>query len=306
MLLVRSVACAALVAAVPILGCESNPKLPPFSGERALEDARRQVAMGPRVPGTAAHREARLWLAAELAAAGGAVLVQAVADTLPVPGADSLYNVRARFGPTEGPHMVLGAHWDSRPWADRDPDAARRATPVPGGNDGASGVAVLLEVARVLGRVPPPVGVEIVLFDAEDSGRDNRPETYCRGSRAYVRHLPHPWPMHAVIVDMVGRPGAALYRESHSMRSAPHLVDRLWEGARKTKATVFHDEERYFVYDDHLPFIEAGIPAADLIDMDDPLWHTTADGADNLDAGPLAEVGRVLLWHVYTLEVPVP
>ncbi len=297
----------ATVASRPVRGCAARPGLPDFSGERALADAATQVAMGPRVPGTPAHAEARAWLVAELAAAGGSPTVQALPDSLmPLPAVDTLYNVRARFGPASGPYVVLGAHWDTRPWADRDPDETRRSAPVPGGNDGASGVAVLLEVARVLGRTPPPVGVEIVFFDAEDAGRGTHEEEYCRGSRGYVARLSHPWPLHAIVVDMVGRRGAAIHREGNSMRAAPYLVDRLWEAAEKTHATVFRPGVRHFVYDDHAPFIEAGIPAADLIDLDDPSWHTSADGAENLDAATLAEVGRVLLWHLYTLEVAVP
>lgn len=299
----RAVTGLAAILALPVLGCESDPRLPPFSGEQALEDARRLVALGPRVPGTEAHREARRWLVGQLEAAGAATSVQAVPDSLPLPGGDTLYNVRARFGGESGPYLVLGAHWDSRPWADRDPDPARRGDPVPGGNDGASGVAVLLEVARALGRTPPPVAVEIVLFDGEDAGRAGQSESYCRGSRAYAGRLSHPWPLHVVVVDMVGRPGAALHREGNSVAAAPHLVERLWEGAQKTKATIFQPGVRHFVYDDHMPFVEAGIPAVDLIDLDDPLWHTTRDDAENLDAATLREVGRVLLWHVYTLEV---
>ena len=295
------------LAAVAVLGCDRKFEPPARSGERALEEARAQVEMGPRVPGSSAHRAARAWLVEQLRAAGGEPSVQAFADTLfPIEGVDTLYNVRARFGPERGPFLVLGAHWDSRPWSDQDPDTALQKLPVPGGNDGASGVAVLLEVARALGSRDPPVGVEIVFFDGEDAGHSDRPEDYCRGSRGYVQRLSHPWPMHAIIVDMVGRPGSTFHPEGNSQRAARQLVQRIWEGGRKVRAESFREGVRHFVYDDHVPFIEAGIPAVDIIDLDDPLWHTRGDGAGNLDAGTLEEVIRVLLWHVYTLQVESP
>lgn len=305
--LLRWVVAAAIVPAFSILGCDNAFDPPPHSGESALADARAQVAMGPRVPGTPAHREARAWIVSRLEEAGGVPAVQAVVDTgFPLPEVDTLYNVQARFGPPNGPYLLLGAHYDTRPWADQDPDPVRHDTPVPGGNDGASGVAVLLEVARACAQRPPPLGVVVAFFDGEDAGRSDRPEDFCRGSRAFVRRLPHPYPLHVIIVDMVGRPDATFHPEGNSQRAVPSLVDRLWSGAGKVRAESFQEGVRHFVYDDHVPFIEAGIPAADIIDLDDPAWHTTGDDADNLDAGTLEEVIRVLLWHVYTLEVEAP
>ena len=296
---------ALLLAAAP--GCRRGATLPPFDEARAFRDLEAQVAFGPRVPGSEAHRRCREFLAAALAEAGGRVAVAAAPDTaFPIPGVDTLYNVRARFGPAAGPHLVLGAHWDSRPRADRDPDPERRGEAVPGANDGASGVAVLLEVARVLGRHAPPVGVEIVLFDGEDAGHEGDPASYARGSQAYVARLAPPLPLHAVVVDMVGRRGLRLYQEVNSHDAAANLVDRLWAGARRVGAAAFVPELRHNVYDDHIPFIQAGIPAVDLIDLDDPDWHTTRDLPANCDPASLGQVGRVLLWHVYTLETGGP
>jgi Zn-dependent M28 family amino/carboxypeptidase len=175
-----------------------------------------------------------------------------------------------------------------------------------GANDGASGVAVLLEIARVFGTIPPQLGVEIVLFDGEDAGRSAAQESYCRGSQGYVQQMEHPRPIHAVIVDMVGRRGTQIHREGNSDRAAKNLVDRIWNGARKVKANSFVDQPRYFVYDDHVPFIQAGIPAVDVIDLDDPFWHTTQDDVAHCDPASLGDVGRALLWHVYTLELDLP
>jgi glutaminyl-peptide cyclotransferase len=288
-------------------GCQRGVARPPFDEARAFRDLEAQTAFGPRVPGSEAHRRCREFLARELAAAGGRVTVQAAADTaFPIAGVDTLYNLRARFGPETGPYLVLGAHWDSRPRADRDPVAARRAEPVLGANDGASGVAVLLEVARTLGRRAPAVGVEIVLFDGEDAGSEGDPGGWVRGSQAYVAALAPPLPLHAVVVDMVGRRGLRLYQEANSRDAAGNLVDRLWAGARKVDAPAFLPEVRYNVVDDHIPFIRAGIPGVDLIDLDDPNWHTAQDTPAGCDPGSLGQVGRVLLWHVYTLETESP
>lgn len=295
-------ACALLLFAAA--GCHRMAPLPPFDEARAFRDLEAQTAFGPRVPGSEAHRRCLEFLVRSLEEAGGEVTVQAAADpAFPLAGVDTLYNVRARFGPRATAHLVLGAHWDSRPWADHDPDPARRQEPVLGANDGASGVAVLLEVARALGEHEPPAGVEIVLFDGEDSGNEGDPTSYARGSLAYVRLLRPPRPLHAVIVDMVGRRGMSLYQEVNSRDAAANLVDRLWDGARKVDAPAFVPEVRHNVYDDHVPFIRAGIPAVDIIDLDDPHWHTGGDVAAHCDPASLGQVGRVLLWHVYTLEL---
>jgi Zn-dependent M28 family amino/carboxypeptidase len=293
-----------MAAAVACLaGCQRQVDVSGFDGARAFRDLEAQTALGPRVPGTAAHRRCLELLTRALAEAGGAVSVQAAADTAyPVPGVDTLYNVRAHFGPATGPYVVLGAHWDSRPWSDRDPDTALARHPVQGANDGASGVAVLLELARAFGRRPPPLGVEIVLFDGEDAGNDSDPNTFCRGSLAYVAQLGPAVPLHAIVVDMVGRRGLALYQEVNSRDAAANLVDRLWDGARRVHAAAFKPEVRDQVFDDHVPFIRAGIPAVDLIDLGDPNWHTSRDLPGACDPASLSQVGRVLLWHVYTLE----
>jgi Zn-dependent M28 family amino/carboxypeptidase len=167
-------------------------------------------------------------------------------------------------------------------------------------------VAVLLELARSFQQVPPPVGVEIVLFDGEDAGNGQDQETFCRGSQGFVARLGHPRPMHVVILDMVGRADMAIYKEGNSVLAAPNLVDRIWDGAAKVRATAFHDAKRHYVYDDHVPFIQAGIPAVDVIDMDDPNWHTHRDIPENCSAESLLQAGNTMLWHIYTLEVELP
>ena len=273
--------------------------MPAFDEARAFHDVETQVAFGPRVPGTEAHRRCRDWLAAELERAGAKVSRQSFTDSLeglPV----ELTNVRGRYGPATGPWIVLGAHWDTRPWADLDPDTSRHRTPIDGANDGASGVAVLLEVGRVFAAQPPPIGVEIVFFDGEDMGRGGEIDTYCRGSRHYVRELVHPKPALAIVADMVGDRDLALYQEENSLTAARNIVERIWSLAEQSRAPAFIASPRHNVYDDHARFIDAGIPAVDIIDFDYPAWHTVADRTDRVSAASLGQVGRTLLRYVYT------
>ena len=291
---------ACVLVAFVAAGCNERP-VPRFDEGRAFADLEAQVAFGPRAPGTPGHDACRQWMVGRLEAAGGKVRQQAFDDT--VYGRPYRFtNVRARFGPASGPWIVLGAHWDTRPFADQDPDTARRRLPVPGANDGASGVAVLLEVARALGETAPPVGVEIVLFDGEDLGEGGDVEGFCRGSRHYVRVLEHPRPQLAIVADMVGDKDLELHYEQNSHNAARNIVERLWSGAAKVNAPAFKPDLRHNVYDDHAPFLEAGIPAVDIIDFDYPAWHTTGDDLTQVSAGSLGQVGRTLLWYVYTSE----
>ena len=220
----------ALVAS--LAGCQER-RPPAFDEKRAFEDLATQV-----VPGTPAHERCRDWLVARFKAAGAVPIVQAFPDTV-YGQAYTFSNVRARFGPASGTWIVIGAHWDTRPFADQDPDTTKRGTPIPGANDGASGVAVLLELARDFQSSPPPVGVELVCFDGEDLGKASDVQGFCRGSRYYAKALAHPLPALAVVLDMVGDKDLDLYYESNSQQAAPNLVARLWAGAASVGAKGF-------------------------------------------------------------------
>ena len=261
-----------------------------FSGTRALDLARTLVAFGPRVPGTAAHDRAAAWIASQIRARDARLVLQDF--TVAVEGRKvTCRNMTALTGPALPPGLVLVAHWDTRPWSDREPDASRRRQPGPGANDGASGVAVLLEMLRLL---PRDMAIATVFVDAEDVGQ--RPEDYAQGSRAWVRAQRGPRPRWALILDMVGRTDARFAMEAASRRSAPWLVERLWTAAGRVGAGPwFSRREGPEIIDDHTPFIEAGIPAVDLVDMADPAWHTHQDAIDRLDAGTMAAVGRAVL-----------
>jgi len=297
----RRTALAVLAATILLAGCNQQHASPSFDEARAFKDVEAQLAFGPRVPGTPAHDQCQAWIAAELAKTGATPALQAFPDTV----YGQVYrftNVRARYGPKDGPWIVLGAHWDTRAVADNDPDPAKRALPIPGANDGASGVAVLLEMAREFQQQAPPIGVELVFFDGEDLGRGGDVNGFCRGARYYVRALEHPQPALAIVLDMVGDKDLNLYYEVNSRQSARNLVERLWAGAAQVNAPGFIPEERHNVYDDHAPFLEAGIPGIDVIDFDFKAWHTTGDDLTQVSAASLGQVGRTVLRYVYSSQ----
>lgn len=278
-------------------GCAARPEV---DGVRAQARVAFQVAAGARVPGSAAHARILEWMEAELTRLGGRVERQAFTDSsLGRPLA--LTNLIARFGPADAPGIVLCAHWDSRAWADQDPDPAFRRLPVPGANDGASGVAVLLEVAELMSRRPPPLPVELVFFDGEDQGGANEPQGFCLGSKYYARQLGTRGekPLAAFLFDMVGDRDLEIYPEVQSAERAANLVALVLEGARATGSHQFKPEPRYSITDDHIPLLDAGVPAVDIIDFEYPAWHTHRDLPDQTSPASLAAVARVAAWIVY-------
>jgi Zn-dependent M28 family amino/carboxypeptidase len=241
-----------------------------------------QVAFGPRIPGTDGHAQTVDWLRGELARAGWQVEVQE-SEALGNP----VKNIVARRS-VENPEIILGAHYDTRIYADRDPNPENLRKPVPGANDGASGVAVLLELARTLPANTP--NVWLVFFDAEDNGRIEGWE-WILGSREFVRLNPVQ-PRAVVIVDMIGDADLNIQQE---VTSNPDLTDEIWATAADLGYEQFFIPElKYSILDDHTPFLEAGIPAVDIIDFDYPHYHTTHDTPDKVSAQSLEAVGRTL------------
>ena len=254
-----------------------------FDGERALADASYQMSLGPRVAGSTAHDKVVAWLQTELKAAGWQVEIQE-AEMMGHP----IKNVVAKRG-AGSPWVILGAHYDSRMAADHDPDPNLRNDPVPGANDGASGVAVLLELARTL-PADLPKQVWLVFFDAEDNG-DLPGWDWILGSRAFVASLTG-HPDAAVVVDMVGDANLDIYEEKNS---DPGLTSQIWDQAAKAGySSKFIAVPRFAMLDDHTPFLQVGIPAVDIIDFNYPYWHTTADTMDKISADSLQVVGRTL------------
>jgi Zn-dependent M28 family amino/carboxypeptidase len=190
----------------------------------------------------------------------------------------------------EPPQIILAAHYDTRFVADHDPDPVKQTEPVSGANDGASGVAVLIELARTLPEETVPIW--LVFFDAEDNGRIEGWD-WIMGSRAFVEEV-FVNPLAVVIVDMVGDADLNLHYE---MNSDPVIRSEIWgTAARLGYGDVFIPDEKHSILDDHTPFLEKGIPAVDIIDFDYPYWHTTSDTPDKVSAESLQAVGNTL-WH---------
>jgi len=258
-----------------------------FDGSRAYEDVKTQVSFGPRIPETAGHDQVRAWIQAELESAGWQVEVQE-SEVMGHP----VKNIVAKRG-DESPQIVIGAHYDSRMYADNDPDPANHMAPVPAANDGGSGVAVLLGLARALPKDTVPVW--LVFFDAEDNGRIEGWD-WILGSREFVKNNPIQ-PRAAVVVDMIGDADLNIYKEKNSNAV---ITDEIWKTAKDLGYDdKFIESYKYSMEDDHTPFLEAGIPAADLIDFDYPYWHTTQDTPDKVSAESLKAVGDTLVaWVV--------
>jgi len=258
-----------------------------FDSAHAYADVQTQVAFGPRIPGSDGHAQIREWMRAELESAGWMVEVQQT-ERMGHP----IYNLIAKRN-AEDPQIILGAHYDTRMIADQDPDPAKQTEPVPGANDGASGVAVLLELARSLPDDTLPVW--LVFFDAEDNGRIEGWD-WILGSRAFAEEIKIA-PRAVVIVDMIGDADLNIYLEQNSNVA---IRTEIWSTAEKLGyGKQFINQEKYSMEDDHTPFLEAGIPAVDLIDFDYPYWHTTQDTPDKVSAKSLQTVGDTLLnWIV--------
>lgn len=254
-----------------------------FDGDRAYEAVKQQISFGPRVTGSKSQESFILWLRDNLETAGWQSTIQQ-AEMMGHP----IKNVVASRGTTP-PIIILLAHYDSRLVADNDPDPAKQSEPVPGANDGASGVAVLLELARTLPSDSIPVS--LVFLDAEDNGRIPGWD-WILGARAFVKTMDSK-PQAVVLVDMIGDRDLNIYMEKNS---DPSLTRQIWGVAKGLGyEKSFISETKYQVIDDHIPFIEAGIPAVDIIDLDYPYWHTTADTVDKVSSNSLDIVGETLL-----------
>ncbi|GIX08184.1 MAG: hypothetical protein KatS3mg115_2587 [Candidatus Poribacteria bacterium] len=273
--------------------------VPRADGRQAMEHLERQVALGPRVPGTDSHRRALDYFLSVLKPLANEVSVQRFVHRSggqEVPMA----NLIARFGDGGAP-VLLCAHWDTRPRADQEKDPQRAVRPIPGANDGASGVAVLLEVARHLAQTPPPVPVWIVLFDGEDWGET--PAEMFLGSRHFAQTLPAEGrPRYGILLDMVGDADLRIPIEPHSYQAAPELIERIWRTAEALGVRAFVREFGPPVLDDHLPLIAAGVPTVNLIDFDYPYWHTLEDTPERCSPESLEAVGNVVLSFLYGLS----
>ncbi|MFN2431208.1 MAG: M28 family peptidase [Gemmatimonadota bacterium] len=300
----------ALAAGLALAGCgggEAAPPRPAFDGQAAFELLERQVAFGPRVPNTAAHDSLLQFLSGYLRERADSVQVHAFEHVAVEGDTLRLANVLASFEPQARSRILLTAHWDTRPVAEKDPDPNRRGDPIPGANDGASGVAVLLQVADVIAREPLPegYGVDLLFLDGEDYGHDprtfaTRTEDMYLGAREFARTHASYRPLFGILLDLVGDADPLFLQEGYSVDYAPEVVQRVWRAAREIGYEEYFEERPMgYVTDDHVFLNQAGIRTIDLIDFDYPAWHTHADTPEQVSARTLDMVGEVLLEVIY-------
>ncbi len=285
-------------------------QIPYFDGYRAFELLEKQVDLGPRFPGSPGHTALVSLLTDYLKPRAHELKIQRTSQSHPYQkGRLLITNILARFNPQARKHVLLLAHYDSREIADQDPDPGNRSKPIPGANDGASGVAVLLMLADIFAGEVPPIGVDLLFVDAEDMGRSGDLENFCLGTKAFLPEMNELLgglrPQYAVLVDMVGDAELTLPIEYHSWRDARKLVQRIWNLAEELGYDQFRFEIGPAIYDDHVPLLEAGIPAVDIIDFDYPnteknYWHTLEDTPDKCSPESLEAVGTVLTTLIYS------
>ena len=297
-------------------GEASNVSVPAFNADSAYQYVKAQCDFGPRVPNTQAHRLCGEYLFQKLRQFGAQVYDQH-ADLIAYDNTIlKARNIIASFNPDNRRRVLLCAHWDSRPYADEEQDEALQRKPILGANDGASGVGVLLEVARQLQQQAPTIGIDIVLFDAEDYGIPTfyrgsyKPDTWCLGSQYWGR-IPHVAGYNArfgILLDMVGGRGATFYYEGFSQRTAGKYVKKIWDAAHRIGfGSYFPQRNGSEVTDDHVYVYQLRkIPCVDIINYDPnassgfgDFWHTHRDNMDIIDRATLQAVGQTVLEVIY-------
>jgi len=280
-----------------LLSCQNQ--IPEFDKNNAYKFLTEQCDLGFRYPGTEEIELCRKYIISHLEPSASSINEQkftAEIDTTTYEG----INIIANFYPEMSRRILLGAHFDTRQWADKDSIMTNHAKPVLGANDGASGVAVLLEIARIISqKQPSQFGVDMVFFDLEDAGSYGKLETWCSGSTYFVKNFSGQKPEKIIIVDMIGDADLNIFMEIYSYRSSPNLVNEVWSLAKKLEFPEFIQKTKYRIEDDHLPFIKAGFNAIDIIDFDYPYWHTVHDTPDKCSPESLFKVGKLLLHLIY-------
>jgi hypothetical protein len=297
-----------------VLTAPQGNDVPVFQADSAYQFVKTQLDFGPRYPNSDGHKEALKWKLNKFQSYAGANGIYAQefsvqgyeGDTL------SLTNIIASFNPTAKDRILLCAHWDTRPRSDQDQDSTKLNLPLLGADDGASGVAVLLELARLFSRKAPPIGVDIVLFDGEDYGREGDLSMYFLGSRYWAQHpiVPGYKPRFGILLDMVGGKGAVFPKEVNSVNVAPTLVDELWMLASEMGyESQFKNELGLPIQDDHVILNQYSLfKTINIIHHRRPFgnqtgfaeyWHTTDDNLDNIDPQVLGSVGQLLTELIY-------
>ncbi|HML72300.1 MAG: M28 family peptidase [Parabacteroides sp.] len=298
---------------------ESQPvkqqNVPAFDADSAWVFVENQVKFGPRVPNSEAHVACGNYLTSELKRFGAQVYEQEATLTAYNGTQLKAKNIIGSYNPENSKRVLLFAHWDSRPYADHDKDPANHKKPIDGADDGASGVGVLLEMARQFSIKSPAIGIDIIFFDAEDYGtpefvKEYKENTWCLGAQFWAKN-PHVKGYKAdfgILLDMVGAKNASFFKEATSMRYAPQIVEEVWSTARDLGyGKFFINAEGGAITDDHqYVILGRNIPCIDIIYTDPesdngfgPHWHTQNDTMDNIDRETLKAVGQTVLQVVY-------
>ncbi|MGK2960559.1 MAG: M28 family peptidase [Gemmatimonadaceae bacterium] len=294
--MLRTIVTAAAVI-VSIASCDRAPKAGDFDGESALRYAAAQVGFGPRVPGSPAAQRAGDWIVEQMRARADTVVVQTwihvTQDGIELP----MRNIIARYNPGARDRILYVTHWDSRPKSDQAENLADRQLPVPGANDGASGVGLFVALGDALKNAPPTFGVDFLFVDGEDWGEfDDKLLDVLIGSTYFSRNPPDSayMPIFGVVWDMIGDNDLRLKKEGYSLQGAPEVVDRVWRiAAELGHGDVFVNEEMGGITDDHIPLLRAGMRVINVIDIDYPHHHRRSDTIDKISARSLSIVGEV-------------
>lgn len=285
---------------------------PDFNADSAYAYTKAQVDFGPRIPSTPAHAKCADYLVAKLKSFGGQVSVQQASITTYDGKTHQLKNIMAAFYPEKKQRVLISAHWDSRPFSDQDPDEKMRDQPFEGANDGASGVAVILEMARQIQQKQPEIGIDFILWDIEDYGQsgggDAHETTWCLGSQHWAKKPIFPAgqkPAYAINLDMVGGSNAQFTRDETSRRYAPEIVQKVWQiGEEIGYGRYFINVNSGSIIDDHYWINQGGVPAINIIHYSDLAgfygnWHTQLDNLNNIDRNTLKAVGQTVLETIY-------
>lgn len=284
-------------------GCADSA--PEFKGDAAWRYLKAQCAFGPRVPATPSHRDAMRFIVEHLKKNGAQVALQRFSVDDPYGSGElQLTNITASFQPDALVRVMLAAHYDTRPRADQEKVDSLRLQPIIGANDGASGVAVLMEISDLLAEhTPSDIGVDLVFFDGEDYGKEGELEYYLLGSKYFASNLKGYRPRCCILLDMVGAEGAQIPMEANSLQNAPELTRQLFARARELELNVFVQRTSQPIYDDHIPLLQVGIPAVDLIGLPYDHWHTLDDTPDKCSPETLRQVGALIADFIYRFSL---
>lgn len=288
------------ILAIVMLSCQE--KIPVFPAQKAFKYLTEQCDIGPRYPGSAEIELCREYIISKLETSRAMIKQQEFSAELQ----GELYegvNIIASFYPAMSRRILIGAHYDTRPWADKEADPALHKQPIIGANDAASGVGVLLALAEVISeQSPPQFGIDLVFFDLEDMGEYGENSTWCLGSSYYVNRFQGEKPEKVIIIDMIGEKDAEFPMEYYSYKNSPTLVKEIWQKADELGFRQFQHKIGSYVYDDHFPFLAAGFNAIVIIDFDYPYWHTLNDTPDKCSVASLNSVGQTLLDVIYSTK----